>query len=620
MTKKLIALVGSPNSGKTSLFNALTGAHQRVGNYPGVTVEKKIGEIRNSEEKFDVIDLPGLYSLDTRSLDEKVSKDVIFGKARGVKRPDLLAVVIDSTNIKRSLYIVYELRKLNMPFIIVLNLFDLALKRGLDIDIKAIEEHFDCDVVTASSISIDGVSELEKLLERKTLEMTKPLEPIDKESLKEIRELSFIQNSFKQLDGLLKTAIKKDLLPDSFSEKLDRIVLHPIWGSLIMILSLMIMFQLVFSWASPFTDAIEMGFEYLMGLVNQAIPEETLFNSFINDGILAGIGGVVVFLPQILLLFLFIMFFEDFGYLGRVAFLLDHFMRRLGLPGKAVVPLLSSHACAIPGIMAARTIENENDRLTTMLVAPLTTCSARIPVYTLLIAAFIPDVKVIGPFGLPAIVMFGLYALGIISSFVMAFVLKKTVLTGSPSHLLMELPGYRKPRISHIFRGLWIRTKLFLKKVGKVIIFLTVAVWILVSFPRTESGGPELENSYAARIGKAFSPIFKPLGYDWKLTTALIPSFGAREIMVSTTATVLAIEGEEGEEKFEKSLIETIQSEYSLATIFSLLIWFVFAPQCISTFAILRKESNSWKWTIFMGVYTTALAYFGALITYQVLS
>lgn len=618
--KKLIALIGSPNSGKTSLFNALTGAHQKVGNYPGVTVEKKIGEIKNLQSKFDIIDLPGLYSLDTRSLDEKVTKDVLLGKARGIKRPDLLAVVIDATNIKRSLYIVYELKKLGLPFIIIFNLFDLALKRGLDIDLKAIEDHFGSDVITASSISIEGTAELEKLLDKRMSEPFQEPAQFKIEALKEIRELSFIQKSFREVDVLLSKAIRKDLLPDSFSEKLDKIVLHPVWGTLIMFIVLLTMFQLVFSWATPFTELIESGFEYLMGLVNQAIPQDTLFNSFINDAILAGIGGVVVFLPQILLLFLFIMFFEDFGYLGRVAFLLDHFMRRLGLPGKAVVPLLSSHACAIPGIMAARTIENENDRLTTMLVAPLTTCSARIPVYTLLIAAFVPSESVIGPFGLPAFVMFGLYGLGIVSSFIMAFILKKTVLTGSPSHLLMELPGYRKPRLKHIFRGLWIRTKLFLQKVGKVIIFLTITVWILVSFPRTESGLPELENSYAARIGKFVSPVFEPLGYDWKLTTALIPSFGAREIMVSTLATVLSIDGVEGDDGFESSLVETIQKRYGIATIFSLLIWFVFAPQCISTFAILKKESNSWKWTIFMGVYTTGLAYLGALITYQVLS
>lgn len=616
MKNKLIALVGSPNSGKTSLFNALTGSHQKVGNYPGVTVEKKIGEF----EGHDIVDLPGLYSFDTRTLDERISKRVVLGKSKNLPAPDLLVVVVDATNLKRSLYLARELKELGRPMIIALNLFDLALKRGLELDLSYLADFFNCPVVPTSSVAKGGVDGLKKSISREIEKDAGISEIDDKSWLKNLRDLGFIQKAFGDIDRILAKSTKKNISPDSFTERLDRVVLHPLWGSVLMLTTLVLMFELVFEWAGPLTEMIEDSFSWLAVQVNGIIPEESLWNSFVNDGILAGIGGVLVFLPQIILLFFVIMVFEDFGYLGRMAFLLDHFFRRLGLPGKSVVPLLSSHACAVPGMMAARTIENENDRLATMLVAPLTTCSARIPVYTLLIAAFIPAQKVFGPIGLQALVMLSLYMLGIISSFIMAFILKKTILTGTPSRLLMELPGYKTPRLSYVLRGLWIRTKLFLQKVGKVIVVLTIIVWALISFPRQENGVPDLENSYAARVGKTLSPIFKPLGFDWKLTTALIPSFGAREIVVASLATVLAVEGEEDDEGFETKLATRVKTEYSLATILSLIIWFVFAPQCLSTFAILKKESDSWGWTVFMGLYTTGLAYFGSLIVYQIFS
>lgn len=613
MIKKYIALAGTPNCGKTSLFNVLTGSNQRVGNYPGITVERKTGKYEDHDSELEFVDLPGLYSLDTRTLDERVAKNVLTRKGQTESPLDGIICVVDSTNLERSLYLAFELKKLGAPMIIALNLWDLATFRNQKIDLDKFEKLVGIRCIPISSKTREGIdaliSEIKKLPESNQLNTN--LDP------QEFRKLQHIKDTFSEIDHILKECTIKKIEPDTFTKTVDQYVLHPFMGPIILTAVLIVLFQAIFSWSAPMSDLIESGISTLAGLAKTHIPN-ALLSSLVADGIISGAGNVFVFFPQIILLFILILLLEDIGYLGRAALMMDAIMRRLGLPGKSVVPLLSSHACSVPGIMATRTIDNEKDRLATMLVAPITTCSARIPVYTLLIASIVPDAKVLGFFNLQGLVMFLLYALGIISSILVAFVLKRTVLTGSASHLLLEIPGYRFPTFKNVLLNVMQRVKIFVKKAGTIILALSIVIWVLVTFPRNDDGSSSIENSYAAIIGKTFTPLFKPIGFDWRLTTALIPTFGAREVVVSTLATVLAVQGEEGTKEFDSDFTKKVVKEFGVPTLLGLLIWFVYSPQCIAMISVFKRESDSLKWTTFMVCYTFFLAYAGAFITYNV--
>lgn len=612
MRTKYIALAGTPNCGKTSLFNAFTGSHQRVGNYPGITVERKTGLVETEDCIIELVDLPGLYSLDTRTLDERVAKNVLTNKSSVDKKLDGIICVVDSTNLERSLYLAFELKKLNLPMIIALNLWDLAIARKQIIDLEIFQKLIGIKCIPTSSkerLGIDEIiDEMTKFNSDKSLQSE--LDP------QTFRKLENIKETFAQINQILKASVIQKIEPDTFTAKIDRFVLHPFLGPIILISILMILFQAIFSWAGPISDVIQSTIDFIAELVKSNVHNE-LLSSFIADGIIKGAGNVFVFFPQIMLLFLLILVLEDIGYLGRAALMMDAIMRRLGLPGKSVVPLLSSHACSVPGIMATRTIDNEKDRLATMLVAPITTCSARIPVYTLLIASIIPNKTILGFLNLQGFVMFLLYLLGILSSILMAFVLKRTVLTGSASHLLLEIPGYRFPSFKNVLLNVLQRVKAFIKKAGTVILALSLVIWVLVTFPKNSDGTSNIEHSYAAVIGKTFAPLFKPIGFDWRLTTALVPTFGAREVVVSTLGTVLAVQGNEGTKEFDKSFTELVVQQFGVPSLFALLIWFVYSPQCIAMISVFRRESGSFKWTSFMIGYTFFLAYVGAFIAYN---
>lgn len=615
MNNRHLAIVGSPNCGKSSIFNALTGANQRVGNFPGITVEKKTGKHISQDFELEIIDLPGLYSLDTRTLDERISKSIILQKDLLARPLDGLIVVVDATNLEKSLYLLMELKSLEIPMVVSLNLWDLAIKRNQSVDLKELSELLGLPVVATSARNLTGINELvEEIKKLPIVERgTKHLDP------QHFRKLENIKKNFTEIDAILSKVVKRKIDPDNLTEKIDKYILSPFWGIIILVTVLTVMFQAIFEWAGPFSDLIESAVTWLAEFVKSNIAND-LLSSLLADGIISGVGNVFVFLPQIIFLFLFILILEDVGYLGRAALMMDGIMRRLGLPGKAVVPLLSSHACSIPGIMAARTIDNEKDRLVTMLVAPITTCSARIPVFTLLIASIFPDVKVFGFLNLRGLAMLGMYLFSIVSSLLMAYVLKRTVVTGTASNLLLELPGYRFPSLKSIMLSIFQRVKVFVKKAGTIILALSVVIWVLVTFPRQENGESMIENSFAAKIGKTFTPVFSPIGFDWRLTTALIPSMGAREVVVSTLGTVLAVEGEEGDGNFENDFTQKVVQNFGIPSLLSLLIWFVFAPQCIAMIAIFKRESGSRKWTTFMVVYTFTLAYVGSFITYKISS
>lgn len=615
----LLALVGLPNSGKSALFNALTKNRQRVANFPGITVEKKKGKTVYNDQSFEVVDLPGVYTLDAASLDEKVTRDYILNKKKEEKA-DVFVIVVDSTNLRKSLYLALQVKELGQKFVVALNMMDVAQKRGLKLDLDLLSEALGTRVIPTVAVDEKGLSDL---MEACLDVQARPEKEFNyKKSFEsDIKEPQYIQNKLSEVENIIRQSVKTPISRDNFTEKLDSILLHPIFGLGILFVILLLTFQLLFTWADPFVGWIEQGFELAAAGVDGILPDGYL-KSLLIDGIIAGVGGVMVFLPHICFLFILINLLEDFGYLGRAAFLLDYVMRKLGLPGKAVVPLLSSHACAIPGIMSARIMENPTERWVTMMVSPLTTCSARLPVYTLLIAASIPNETVFGFLGLPGLVLFSLYGLGIASAFIVAFVMKQTMVKRAPSHLMMELPGYRMPRMVNVLRSTAQKAMMFVKKAGTVIVVLSIIIWALVSFPNPPEGtqGHPINHSYAAKIGKTFEPIFRPMGFDWRITTALIPSFGAREVLVSSLSTVMSVESseEEDEEGLVQTLKDVVSTEFSLATMFALMVWFVFSPQCISTFAVLRNETDGYKTPLLYGAYTLALAYIMSLITYQV--
>ncbi len=604
------ALVGAPNCGKTALFNAMTGATQKVGNYSGVTVERKVGVATTpAGRKFALIDLPGTHSLRARSPDEEVTRDVLLGQRPGERVPDMILAVGDATNLRGALRLVSELKKVGLPIVMILNMIDIARHRGLQIDHVALSEELGIPVIPATAVRRGGLDELwsavDPMLEA-GLDAPQP-------SSWAVPSTHDMRVSMREAERLVKTHVIQPPEPDTISAKIDRVVLNPIAGPIILLAVLFVMFQAVFSWAAPFMDAIDWAFSSLGVLVAQVMPEG-LVQSFISDGLIAGIGSVIIFLPQILFTFLFILLLEDFGYMARAAFLMDRIMGRAGLNGRAFIPLLSSFACAIPGIMAARVIDNKRDRLTTILVAPLMTCSARIPVYTLIIAAFIPNTKVLGGLNLQGLVMFGLYAAGVFSVLAVAFVARYLFAREERSApLMLDLPDYKMPIARNIALGLYQRARVFLRRAGTVIFWAMVVIWVLSTFPMAPEGAtePAINYSFAAMIGKFIAPILHPLGFDWQIAVALVPGMAAREVAVAGLATVYAVGGENG-------LIHTLADQWSLGTALALLAWYIFAPQCISTLAVIRREAGSAKWMWVAVVYMFALAYLAAFATYQI--
>jgi ferrous iron transport protein B len=607
MTAAVAALVGNPNAGKTSLFNALTGARQKVGNYPGVTVERKVGPLRLPDGRsIEVIDLPGTYSLDPRSPDEAVTRDVVLGRQAGERMPDAIIAVVDATNLRNHLRFVLELKRLGRPMLVALNMFDLAERDGLKIDVDALSARLSLPVVPTVAVRRRGLealaAELAPLLGR--AQATEPLPPEDIRSLqRQARELA---SAVTVAQGSARRA----------TQNIDRVVLHPIAGPLILSAILFLMFQAVFAWAEAPMTWIEDGIAASQGAMAGLLPEGMLL-SLVNDGLLAGVGSVIVFLPQILILFAFIIALEQSGYMVRAAFLMDRIMARVGLNGRAFIPLLSSFACAIPGIMATRTIDEPRDRLTTMLIAPLMTCSARLPVYAVVIAAFIPDRAVGGVFNLQGLVLFALYFFGVAGALAAAFVLRRTVTKGANQTFLMEMPKYQLPAARDFGIGLQQRAWAFLRRAGTIIMGVTVVLWVLVTFPQApegSDGAAQIEQSIAGRIGSALEPVFAPIGFNKEIAIALVPGLAAREVAVAALGTVYAIQGDEA--AVEQSLVERLRGAWPLPTALAFLAWYVFAPQCLSTLAVAKRETNSWRWPIFMFGYLFAMAYAAAGLTY----
>ncbi|WP_353076300.1 ferrous iron transporter B [Stenotrophomonas sepilia] len=603
-----IALVGNPNSGKTALFNQLTGSRQKVANYTGVTVERKEGRLRApSGREFAVLDLPGAYSLHPASLDEAITRDLCRGFYPGEAAPDVLLCVIDATNLRLHLRFALELRELGKPMVVALNMVDAAQRRGIQVDVAALERELGVPVVETVAVRKQGAKALVERLDAMVPHLDAPVPGpeggIDYHA--KVREI-------------LSVAVRMPARTAKIDDALDRWLLHPVFGLISLAVVMFLIFQAVYAWATPLMDGIEAGFAWLGALVGSVLPEGPLA-SLLTDGIIAGVGGVVVFLPQILILFFFILVLEESGYLPRAAFLLDRMMAAAGLSGRSFIPLLSSFACAVPGIMSTRSIQDPRDRLATILVAPLMTCSARLPVYALLIGAFIPQKAVWGVFNQQGLVLFGLYAAGILSALAMSWIMKKWRRDKSEHPLMLELPSYRLPHVRDLAVGLYERGMIFLKRVGGIILALTILLWVLLSFPAAPADAtmPAIDYSYAGRIGHAMAVFFAPLGFNWQICIALIPGLAAREVAVSSLATVYALSAAD-DDAASQALTPLISDGWSLATALSLLVWYIYAPMCISTLATIKRETNSWKQMGFAAFYLFAAAYVAALITYQV--
>jgi ferrous iron transport protein B len=607
-----LALVGTPNSGKTSLFNALTGSRQRAANYPGVTVERKSGLFQTpAGRSVAIIDLPGTYSLRGRSPDEAITREVVLGEMPDEKVPDCIVCVADATNLRLSFRLVLELKQVGRPMLLVLNMIDLARHRGIVIDLGRLSAELGIPVTTAVAVRKGGTANLLRHLDG--IPRGGVGYPANRWHAQSSSELRAMQ---READRIIAATVTPPARPDTLTTRIDSVVLHPVAGLLILFAVLFVMFQAVFSWSQPAMDLLSNAFTALGQLLHDVLPAG-LLQSFLQNGVISGVGSVVVFLPQILTLFLFILLLEDFGYMGRAAFLMDRIMGGAGLHGRAFIPLLSSFACAIPGIMAARVIDDRRDRLTTILIAPLMTCSARIPVYTLIISAFIPRRELFGWVNLQGLVMFGLYAAGICAALAVSFVAKIALWRDyEPSPFMMELPDYKLPRLKSIALGLFMRGKMFLYRAGTTIFSMMVLIWFLASFPQPPAGaaGPAINYSLAAMIGHAMQPLLAPLGFNWQIAVALIPGMAAREVMVAGLGTVYAIEG--GKEAADQ-IGQVLAANWSLATALSLLVWYIFAPQCASTLAVIRRETGSWKWMALTFAYMLALAYVGSLITYN---
>ena len=608
-----IALVGNPNCGKTSLFNHLTGTRQKVANYAGVTVERKVGQFTlPSGKPVRVLDLPGTYSLDATSPDEAITRDVVQGKIAEEGQQDAFLCVVDATNLKLHLGLVLEMIALGRPILLVLNMMDEARRRGMQINTQKLAERLGIPVVETVAVRNSGIENLMNALDQ------------GKYSIPYTELSGLTGDNHQKISTILHDVVHSVDQEDKRSDFLDKIFLHPVFGLVSLALMMFVVFQAVFAWAAPFMDGIEAFFGWFGEFIGQHISHP-LLNSLVVDGIIAGAGGVVVFLPQILILFFFILVLEESGYLPRAAFLLDKLMFKAGLSGRAFIPLLSSFACAVPGIMATRSISDPRDRLTTIFVAPLMTCSARLPVYALLIAAFIPEYMVWGVFNLQGLVLFALYMAGIVSALLVSFILKFFQKDKSQHMLLMELPSYRFPDVKSIWIGLLDRAKIFLKRVGGIIFALSILLWFLCTFPQPPEGAtlPAIDYSLAGMLGHVMQPIFAPLGFNWQICIALIPAMAAREVVVAALGTVYALSAA-NDDAISQGLASIISSDgslgWSLATGLSLLVWFIYAPHCLATLATVKRETGSWKTVSFMTAYLFGLAYLMSFLTYQIAS
>lgn len=610
----LIALVGNPNCGKTALFNVLTGSRQKVANYAGVTVERKEGRYLTAAGKtLRVLDLPGTYSLNPRSPDEQVTVDVLMGRARGEKRPDRVICVVDATNLRRNLRLVLAVKRLGLPCVVALNMTDLAARRGIDVDVDKLSLELGVPVVKTVAVRKDGAGALRVLLDA----------PADTwrggavhASFPDARGPVTVEADHDTVQRILASLGLDAHAPHTLSDRIDRVVLHPVFGMALLMVVLFLMFQAVFAWAEAPMGWIESATALVADAVTTALPHGWV-RSLLVDGIIAGAGGVLVFLPQILILFFFILVLEESGYLPRAAFMLDRLMGSVGLSGRSFIPLLSCFACAIPGIMAARTIASPRDRLVTIMIAPLMTCSARLPVYALLISAFIPRRNVGGVFELQGLVLFALYVAGVASAMGIAWLAKQLTTGRLPRPLMMELPTYHWPTPRNVAIGLWQRASIFLKRVGGIILALTIVMWFLASFPAPPAGasGPAIEYSLAGTLGRGLQTIFEPIGFNWQISVALVPGMAAREVAVSALGTVYALSAS-GDDTAQ-ALTPLIAHSWSLATALSLLTWFVFAPQCLSTLATVKRETGGWKMPLIMAGYLFGLAWLACFIVYR---
>ncbi|MGN6594616.1 ferrous iron transporter B [Sphingopyxis terrae] len=608
----MIALVGNPNAGKSSLFNALTGARQKIANYPGVTVERKSGHASFADGRpLALVDLPGSYSLSPASPDEAVTRDVVLGRQAGEKRPDALIVVVDAANLDNHLCFALELIALGLPTVVALNMLDLAERDGLTLDPDRLAAELGVPVVPTVAVRKRGLTELLAAVDGAILShglsaTDQPAPPPGDTALHQRAR------AIARAATLAETPVRR------WTQRVDAVALHPVFGLLILLALMFVMFQAVYAWSEAPIAWIEDGIAALQVVASDHMAAGFL-RGLVVEGLLAGVGAVVVFLPQILILFLFILLLEASGYMTRAAFLMDGIMAKVGLSGRGFIPLLSSFACAVPGIMATRAIPDAKDRLTTILIAPLMTCSARLPVYTLIIGAFIPNRSVGGsPVGLQGLVLFGLYVSGIVGALVVAFVLRRSVTKGNAAGFMMEMPRYQWPRLRDVGIALWQRAWIFLRRAGTIIAATTAVLWLLLSYPQAPAGGDvrQVDYSIAGRIASGLEVVVKPIGFNHDIALALIPAMAAREVAVSALATANAIDAGDDEDAVAQSLSERLQGRWSIATALAFLAWFVFAPQCISTIAITRRETNGWRWPLFMVGYLFALAYAAAGITY----
>jgi ferrous iron transport protein B len=607
-----IALLGNPNCGKTALFNLLTGSRQKVANYAGVTVERKEGVFETpAGQLVRVLDLPGAYSLRPLSRDEAITRDIVLGSNAEERRPDVLVCVTDATNLRLNLRLVIEAQRLGLPTLLALNMADVAQGRGVRINSAVLEAELGMPVVKTVAVRRGGADDLVRRIQEHLVARPIAAPPATR------AQASDVAATQREVRRILAAAVQEP--PDELriDDALDRVVMHPLWGYVILGATLFLMFQAVFAWAQLPMDAIRSGVEAVGALLTSALPAGPL-RSLLVDGVVAGAGGVLVFLPQILILFLFILALEDSGYLPRAAFMLDRLMGTVGLSGRSFIPLLSSFACAVPGIMATRHIGSTRDRLTTIMIAPLTTCSARLPVYALLIGAFIPQRTVLGYLNLRGVVLFALYVAGIVAAMAVAWVVKISAGRGTLHPLMMELPSYRRPNVRNLFLGLVERAKIFLTRVGTIILSLSILLWFLSSYPAppADATGPAIQYSLAGMLGRALETVLAPIGFNWQISIALIPGLAAREVAVSALGTVYALSATG--ENLAEQLAPMIAQGWSLATAFSLLAWYVFAPQCISTLSIVKRETNSMRYPLLMAGYLFVLAYLAAFVTYRV--
>lgn len=604
MDSLTIALVGNPNCGKTALFNALTGAKQKVANYAGVTVERKEGYfMAPSGRKVQVLDLPGTYSLEAMGPDEIITRDICLGRRPGELMPDLIVCVADATNLRLHLRFVLEVKRLGRPMVLALNMMDAAKKRGILIDRMRLEAELGVPVIETIAVKNGGAAEL--------------VHHLDLNHAAKLPHGDEGGDLHAQVRQILGASVVMPTRTSSIDDRLDRILLHPIFGLAILVATMFVVLQAVFTGATPIMDGITAAFDWLGNLVRAHLPDG-LLRSFIADALIGGVGAVIVFLPQILILFFFILVLEESGYLPRASFLLDNLMSKAGLTGRSFIPLLSSHACAIPGIMATRSIHDIRDRMTTILIAPLMTCSARLPVYGLLIGAFIPEHMIAGFLSFRGLILFGMYISGITGGLLVSFIMMLFRKDKSEHPLIMELPSYRLPNIKNLALGLWERAKIFMQRITGTIFAANTILWVLVSFPGKPAGatGPAIDYSLAGMVGHALHPIFAPIGFNWQICVALIPGLTAREVAVSALGTVYSVAG--SDDALTTQLSTIVAHQWSLATALSLLAWYVFAPQCMSTLAVIKRETNSWKMVAVTAGYLFAMAYVASLITYQI--